>query len=337
MNENHFARAAFVMAAGLLGPTGASANCLAPAGDLTGNGITNVVDVQCSGLGNLWDLLGRPAADTPACVPADPDERFDVNCDVSISIVDYHLVVSLALGRSLGTLDEDGDGCPDACAGLVAGAPCDPGGAPPAVLWYSGDGDPAWFMGGTHNNIEWPLFDKTEMVFEDFVVPGPLGWCATAVWSHNITNSTQPIVQARWELRAAMTPGPSNAGGGGTLIAGGQSPAQVSVNQSVQIPPFFDSIDETRITVSGVNVYLPPGTYWLGVAPVIVANDQSLPADTLDTAVGAVGAQGLRDNAFVYRRNWLSPGEDTFVPADTFSSMSGPPNYSLGVAGVPVP
>lgn len=217
---------------------------------------------------------------------------------------------------------------------IVATPTCDGSASGSSVLWYAGDGDPAWFNGGTHNNIEWPLHDRTEMVLEDFVVPGPSGWCVREVWSNNITNSRHPIVSARWEIRSAMAVGPVASGGGGALVAGGISPAFTTINQRVQ--SWWEEVEETSVRVGGLSVYLPPGVYWVGVAPVITANDQSLPTDVLDTALNAVGVQGARDNAHVYRRNW-SGGQEAFITASPWSSMNGPPNYSLGVAGALAP
>ena len=201
------------------------------------------------------------------------------------------------------------------------------------TLWYSGDGDPQWFGGGTHNNIEWTLFDKTEMVFEDFVVAEPHGWTVSTVWSNNITNSRVPITLARWEIRSLMQAGPTSAGGGGTLIAGGISQATQRENRVVDLGHPNGVVVESTIEVSGLAIHLAPGTYWLGVAPVILENDQSLPSDTLGFAANAVGTAGGVDNAYVWRRNWSFAGEDSFVLSDRFSSMSGPPNYSLGIAG----
>jgi LruC domain-containing protein len=215
------------------------------------------------------------------------------------------------------------------CATPAAGA---------SVLWYSGDGDPAWFNGGMHNNISWtePSIMGTEMVLEDFVVPGPASWCLTEVWSNNVTNARNPITAAQWELRAhdplLGLPGP--------VIAGGSDSACTAINQEVR--DFFGATQETTVKVRlGGSLCLSPGTYWVGVAPVISDFDQSLPTDILASAMNAVGPQGERDNAFVLHENWITatPGvrSNGLFLTDRLGSMNGAPNYSMGVAGFEVP
>ena len=200
------------------------------------------------------------------------------------------------------------------------------------TLWYNGDGDPSWFGGGLHSNIEWTVFDNSEVVYEDFVVDHPDGWTVTRVWSNNVTNSRLPIDAARWSIREGMVPGEAQSGGGGRVIAEGISPATQVLSQRID-DPFGVALEEYTIEVSGLDVRLPPGTYWVSVAPVITEVDQSLPSDTLGLAVNAVGIAGGTDNAHVHLQDWEYAGQDEFLLSSRFSSLDGPPNYSLGVGG----
>jgi len=202
---------------------------------------------------------------------------------------------------------------------------------PAATLWYNGDGDPEWFNGGIHNNIDWSLFDKSEMVYEDLVVDHPDGWTVTELWSNNVTNSRLSINTARWSIRQGMVAGGTATGGGGQVIAEGLAPATQTLHQVVD--DGWLRTEEHTIKVSGLDVRLSPGTYWVAVAPVIINNDQSLPSDTLGFAVNAVGISGGSDNAHVHQQDWMYAGQDEFLLSSRFGSRDGPPNYSLGVGG----
>jgi hypothetical protein len=99
-------------------PSKASAACLAPPGDVTGDGSTNVTDVQCNVLVNLWSLLGGGLGAGPVCAGSvnSPIIMADHNCDGIANVQDTLAAVNLALGLGLVVeLDADADGCFDAC------------------------------------------------------------------------------------------------------------------------------------------------------------------------------------------------------------------------------
>ena len=102
--------------------TQASAICLAPPGDVNGNGATDVTDAQCAFLGTLWQINianGVPTSQ-PTCAGTSI-LRADVNCDNSITVSDATIVVSLALGLELdSSIDANGDLCVDVCEGATA-------------------------------------------------------------------------------------------------------------------------------------------------------------------------------------------------------------------------
>lgn len=91
--------------------------CLDPPGDVTGDGLTSVVDVQCNILLNLWTLAAQ-TDDPPPCVAKDaiPNITPDHNCDSVVNVADTLLAVTFALKLSLAPeLDQDSDSCVDAC------------------------------------------------------------------------------------------------------------------------------------------------------------------------------------------------------------------------------
>jgi hypothetical protein len=101
-----------VVAALSLGSLSASAQCLTPRGDITGDGITNVVDVQC---GVFVSLAANPAVNPPACLKV-LFTAVDSNCDSSIDVTDILLLVQHAVNLPINeALDEDGNNCVDDC------------------------------------------------------------------------------------------------------------------------------------------------------------------------------------------------------------------------------
>jgi hypothetical protein len=206
------------------------------------------------------------------------------------------------------------------------------------ALWYNGDGDPRWFNGGMFSNMVSDYYGFASIVFEDFEVTSPEGWTVTSVWSNNFTNARHPFDAAEWQIRRDVVPGDVTAGGGGVLVAGGRSPATQFVKMPACGDRYGNSVEVT-VTVGGLDVWLPAGRYYVGVAPVFYENDQSLPTDTMDGAVNAVGSAGASDNAFALQRNpgyeFFSeqPAHSEFFVSANHGSMDGAPNYSIGIGG----
>lgn len=105
------------------GPRITSAECLhslsfidmgTPPGDLTGDNLVSVTDVQCGILVSLWQLAGSLGT-APICLNGDP-ALADVQCDGGTNVADVIILITLALSAPLSPeLDGDGDGCPDTC------------------------------------------------------------------------------------------------------------------------------------------------------------------------------------------------------------------------------
>lgn len=88
-------------------------------GDVTGDGLVNVVDVQCTILVALWELGGKQGP-VPPCVANNtlPQSylKADHNCDGSVNVVDSQIVIKIGLGDPLDpALDGNQDRKVDAC------------------------------------------------------------------------------------------------------------------------------------------------------------------------------------------------------------------------------
>src|SRR6266566_1072797 len=179
------------------------------------------------------------------------------------------------------------------------------------VLWYNGD-----FNGvnGLANEDNTALGSgEFASVYDDFNVPAG-GWSVGAVFSDNLSSTT--ITGALWEIRQGIS-----EGNGGTLIASGMTMTPV-------VTPTGRSgfgFTEFMIEVIGLNVSLPPGTYWLNVTPIGNLSGRSFDSTTSGTnCVGTPCGNNL--NAF-----WNS---NFFGANFTSTSNAGQPaDFSMGVIG----
>ena len=187
-----------------------------------------------------------------------------------------------------------------------------------AQLWYNGDFDA---VSGLANELNTAVTDS--VVYEDFNVTDPMGWTINSVFSNNLTDVTG-ITQANWSIRSGVS-----AGNGGTLVASGTGAG--ATESSTGRSGF--GLNEATIEVSGLNVYLAPGTYWLSVTPIGFGSGRSFVSTTSGT--NAIGTPaGNNANSF-----WTS---STFGSnfSDTAGVMGRPSDFSLGVrgnVGSPVP
>lgn len=106
------------LGAGLAGAIAAPTTGSGVVGDLTGDGLVGVTDVQCSLLSGLAALSG---AASPSCL-AGPLEAADTTCDEAVDVSDALVVVTIALEIGLPpAIDANANGCPDACEESVGG------------------------------------------------------------------------------------------------------------------------------------------------------------------------------------------------------------------------
>jgi hypothetical protein len=176
------------------------------------------------------------------------------------------------------------------------------------VLWYNGDAD------GANSYTNQDNGQAQQVIYSQFNTLG--GWLVTRVWSNDIFSNGPPAsTTASWEIRANMPTG--------ALIASGDSPATLT-------PTGFtvNGLPEYTVQVSGLNVALTPGTYWLAVYPDntnggIASNDTTSGANAIGTPPG---------NGDTYL--WKGSGHPT-PPGPSFSDANF--NTSAGVGGLQVP
>jgi hypothetical protein len=189
-------------------------------------------------------------------------------------------------------------------------------------LLYNGDfnGNNALANGISFDTVIYPA-----AVYDDFIVPNGAVWSVNTVWSNNLMNVTG-ITQAYWEIRSGVS-----AGDGGTLVASGTGPAtQTATGRS------GFTFDEYTIQVTGLNVELDPGTYWLSVSPIGPGSEVSYSFLSLTSGTNAVGQPpGNDDNSF------FDSTYANFASAKTsFNPAISSADFSMGVGGqdpVPVP
>ena len=128
------------------------------------------------------------------------------------------------------------------------------------IGWYNGD----WQSGipGLSNSYNAP--GDFARIYDQFQVPDG-GWTIIAVYSDNALYDFPPVTSASWEIRRGMAPGQ-----GGETIASGVAQATQMPDPAVTTPkyPATEASNHFRVLVSGLQVQLPPGRYWLSVAPV---------------------------------------------------------------------
>jgi hypothetical protein len=185
------------------------------------------------------------------------------------------------------------------------------------TLWYNGDADSR--NGG--NVSAFSGFDSK--IYDDFNVTGP-GWHLNGVFIDVISSIPQSdILNFNWEIRTGVA-----AGTGGTLLFSGNNAATVTTTgRSAFGRP------EYKVAVTGLNINLTPGTYFLGggVGGNGTSNDMFVTTTSGANAVGTPA--GNNGNSF-----WNSPSF-AITWQDTQTSLFGAGTWdlSMGVTGTPVP
>jgi hypothetical protein len=179
------------------------------------------------------------------------------------------------------------------------------------VLWYNGDADGVSSFFNDVNGVNGP-----QVLYNQFNATG--NWVIDRVWSNNIfTNGPPALTTASWQIYTNVSTTT------GDLVASGDGLATLTPTGFV-----VSGLPEYKVEVSGLNVALAPGSYWLAVWPDNTnggdaANDTTSGANGVGTPTGSAG--------------------NTYA---SFSNPAGPPFFgpqgfgtSAGVAGslAPVP
>src|SRR6266478_4254707 len=179
------------------------------------------------------------------------------------------------------------------------------------ILWYNGDFNGVNGLANEENTAIGS--GEFASVYDDFNVPAG-GWTVGAVFSDNLSSTT--VTGATWEIRQGIS-----EGNGGTLIASGMTMTPV-------VTPTGRSgfgFTEFMVEVTGLNVSLSPGTYWLNVTPIGDLSGRSF--DSTTSGANCVGTPcGNNQNAF-FNSNF-------FGANFTSTSNEGQPtDFSMGVNG----
>ncbi len=169
------------------------------------------------------------------------------------------------------------------------------------TLFYTGDPDNVEAIGDYYNPLGGPL--SLSQVYEPFTVTSTSGWDIHSVFFNELDLATCTVTSAQWSIRINMAPGVA-----GTEGAGGMSAATESNGPA------------TTISVSGLNVILEPGTYWLNITP--------------DSATGRLFADSTsgsnsQDVTLQGQAIWYEPNVQDFSPTSL--------DFSAGATGEVVP
>jgi len=137
------------------------------------------------------------------------------------------------------------------------------------------------------------------------------------IWSSGFNVSANSVVQAEWSIRTAMAPGSA-----GSIVAEDISPATQSPTGRAYVVPSLNE-PEYALRVSGLDLVLPPGEYWLNVTPLTGPEQFAL---SVTTGAGGVGAPIGDAGTALW---WWSNGNHVYDEVA--------PGFSMGVAGSVVP
>jgi hypothetical protein len=183
--------------------------------------------------------------------------------------------------------------------------------APPGSYWYNGDFNGVNGLANEQNTVV-----SQAGVYDNFIV-GAGGVTIGAVFSDNLISTT--VTGASWEIRSGVS-----EGNGGTLVASGSGTPTVTPTGRSGF-----GFTEFMVEISGINVNLAPGQYWLNVTPTGNGGGRSF--DSTTSGMNAVGNPPGNDmNAFF---------NSTFFGANFTSTANEqqPYDFSMGVIQVPEP
>lgn len=179
------------------------------------------------------------------------------------------------------------------------------------TLWYGGDLD--------HNRALYAQtgFSRESYVYDDFDVTGIGARFTGAFGDYAALDTYQLPTSARYEIRTGMS-----VGNGGTLVASGLAPATVKENGN-----FNFSIGKFLISISGLDISLQPGRYWLSLSPVSETT-------FITTTSGRNGIGTPLGNGSSL---WWDPSFAAYYSDVSRAFGQGTWDFSYGVKGEPVP
>src|SRR5438552_9047231 len=180
------------------------------------------------------------------------------------------------------------------------------------TLWYNGDFNGVNGLANERNTLV-----SQAAVYDDFNVTGP-GWHIIAVFSDNLLNTT--VTGADWEIRSGISEGNS-----GTLVASGTTSTPVATLTGRSGFGFL----EYQVLVTGLNVNLAPGTYWLNVTPIGDGAGRSFNSTT--SGANCIGTPCGNDQNAFFNSTYFG-----YYFTST-ANVSQPYDYSNGVIGTVVP
>jgi hypothetical protein len=187
----------------------------------------------------------------------------------------------------------------------------------PGSLWYNGDFNGSIWLSNEYNTIV-----SQANTYDDFNVPSGPGWHVTGLYSADLLTAGFSVSSAEWEIRSGVSNG--NAG---TLVAGGiLSPATAMTTGRSG-----GGLTEYDVLVSGLNITLAPGTYFISVAPYGNGSGRSL--NTLTSGTNCVGTPCGNDGNSWFNSTFFGV---FFGPASNQVGTS-PADFSDGVIGNVVP
>ncbi len=189
------------------------------------------------------------------------------------------------------------------------------------ALVFAAAGAVAQFYGGDFDGRTWLAVDYDAYIYDDFAVDGS-GITVTSLYANCLSN--EDVHKVGWEIRTGIT-----HGNGGTIVNSGYNPVTRTATGRHGGPD--GGYDEYTLRVNGLNFFLAPGLYYIGVN---VGNP--LPGILQRTFVsGTAGANGFgspiaNGNSWIYSAFF---GNYNFVSTETYFGHIA--DFSYGVVPEP--
>ncbi|BDC47933.1 hypothetical protein F183_A02490 [Bryobacterales bacterium F-183] len=173
------------------------------------------------------------------------------------------------------------------------------------IGFYSGDSTSGSTLIENESTALFPQVPTGSSTYQGFVVPTG-GWTITRLFTNNIVNYTP--TSAYWEIRSGVS-----ENNGGTLLYSGtdSSATTVATGRTILGNP------ESTVTVSGLSIFLAPGTYWMTVTPRNLSTTaRSYQTSTFGAnAIGTIPPNESYRNSPAFGQNFV-----TILASGAFSS-----------------